>query len=130
MPMKKVTSKLAAAAAIGGCLVGGGAIANAATAGSGSSSSSAAARSAAPSGGMSPARHTFNGRAETALTGPTAAKVRAAALAKVAGTVERVETNVDDSVPYEAHIRKSDGTEVTVEVNTDFTAASVQTMGH
>jgi hypothetical protein len=73
--------------------------------------------------------HTFNGKTETLLTGDVAASVRKAALAKVSGTVERVETNVDDSAPYEAHIRKSDGTEVTVEVNKDYSVASVQAMG-
>ena len=56
-------------------------------------------------------------------------KVRAAALAKVPGTVERVETNVDDSAPYEAHITKSDGTHVIVEVNNDYSVASVDAMG-
>jgi hypothetical protein len=47
----------------------------------------------------------------------------------VAGTVERVETNVDSSAPYEAHIVKSDGTEVEVQVNSDYTVAAVNTMG-
>jgi uncharacterized membrane protein YkoI len=55
--------------------------------------------------------------------------VRAAALAKVPGTVERVETNVDGSAPYEAHIRKSDGSEVEVQVAKDFTVSAVNTMG-
>jgi hypothetical protein len=73
--------------------------------------------------------HTVNGRSEKPLTGDTEAKVRAAALAKVSGTVERVETNVDSSAPYEAHIRKSDGTEVEVQVSKDFSVAAVDTMG-
>ena len=55
--------------------------------------------------------------------------MKAAALAKVSGTVERVETNVDSSAPYEAHIRKSDGTEVEVQVKSDFTVAEVNEMG-
>jgi uncharacterized membrane protein YkoI len=70
-----------------------------------------------------------NGRTETLLTGDTAAKVRAAALAKVPGSVERVETNVDSSAPYEAHIKKADGTEVEVQVSRDFTVAAVNAMG-
>jgi hypothetical protein len=73
--------------------------------------------------------HTVNGKTEKLLTGDVAAKVRAAALAKVSGTVERVETNVDDSAPYEAHIVKSDGTQVIVEVNHDLTVHAVQSMG-
>jgi len=47
----------------------------------------------------------------------------------VSGTVERVETNVDSSAPYEAHIVKSDGTEVEVQVNRDYTVAAVNAMG-
>lgn len=55
--------------------------------------------------------------------------MKAAALAKVPGTVERVETNIDGSAPYEAHIRKSDGAEVEVQVKSDFTVAAVNQMG-
>ena len=35
----------------------------------------------------------------------------------------------DSSAPYEAHIVKSDGTEVEVQVNRDYTVAAVNTMG-
>ncbi|MDP9346461.1 MAG: hypothetical protein M3P44_12220 [Actinomycetota bacterium] len=45
------------------------------------------------------------------------------------GTVERVETSVDSSAPYEAHIVKSDGTEVEVQVNSDYSVAAVNSMG-
>ncbi len=66
------------------------------------------------------------GGRETALTGDTAAKVTAAAKAKVpGGTVLRVENDADSDSPYEAHVRKSDGTEVVVLVNKDFEATSV-----
>src|SRR6476661_2749845 len=74
---------------------------------------------------LSKGGHQRNGKTETLLTGDTAAKVKAAALAKVPGTVERVETNVDSSAPYEAHIKKADGTEVEVQVNSDYTVAAV-----
>jgi len=70
--------------------------------------------------------HTVNGHTEELLTGDTASKVRAAALGEVSGTVDRVETNVDSSTPYEAHIRKADGTEVEVQVNRDFSVAAVR----
>ena len=43
-----------------------------------------------------------------------------AALKKVSGTLERTETDVDHGSPYEAHIRKSDGSEVEVLVNENF----------
>ena len=74
-------------------------------------------------------RHTVDGKTEQALTGDVATKVREAALAKVSGTVERVETNVDSSAPYEAHIRKADGTEVEVQVSKDYSVAAVNEMG-
>ncbi len=72
-----------------------------------------------------------NGQRETLLTGDTAAKVKAAALAKVPGaTVERVETDADHGSPYEAHLRESDGTELEVLVDKSFAVTAVNTMQH
>ena len=60
-----------------------------------------------------------------------AAKVKAAAEAKFPNaTVERVETDVDHGSPYEAHVRKSDGTELEVLINKSFTVTAVNTMAH
>ena len=106
--------------------LGGSALAGAASGGSGSSSN-----------GSSPARPQFGGPGqagvpperpdETLLTGDTAAKVRAAALAKVSGgTVERVETDADGNAAYEAHMTRSDGSRVTVYVNKAFEVVSVE----
>ncbi|MEA2470924.1 MAG: hypothetical protein QOE38_1923 [Thermoleophilaceae bacterium] len=68
------------------------------------------------------------GPRQEALTGDTAAKVKAAALAKVpGGTVLRVEAGGPGGSKYHAHVRKSDGTEVTVLVNSSFEATSVET---
>ena len=119
--MSTTRTKLVTAAAVAAAAVGGAAAANAATSGSSSSGSSTAAVAKGP--------HTVNGKSEQALTGDVAAKVRAAALAEVSGTVERVETNVDSSAPYEAHIRKSDGTSVEVQVSKDFSVTAVNEMG-
>ena len=132
--MPDVRSKLVTVAAIGAAALGGAAIANAATSGTTSSTSTApAAASDTDRGGPqhdpSQGGHTVNGKTETLLTGTVESKVRAAALAKVPGTVERVETNVDSSAPYEAHIVKSDGTEVEVQVNKDFSVHAVNDMG-
>jgi hypothetical protein len=138
--MPKLRAIIVTSAAIGAAAVGGGAIASAATSSTSTSSSSSAppaaapgapygAPSGAPAFNPSKGGHTVGGRTETLLTGSVAAKVRAAALKKVSGTVERVETNVDDSAPYEAHIVKPDGTQVIVEVNRDFTVHAVETMG-
>jgi len=124
--MASLRSKLVTAAAVGAAAIGGSAIASAATSGSNPSpSNNQPPRNFDPSKGG----HTANGKTEKLLTGDVAAKVRAAALAKVPGTVERVETNVDSSAPYEAHIKKADGTEVEVQVNSDYTVAAVNTMG-
>ena len=117
-------------AALAALAVGGATFANAA------STSTTTSQSAAPSGrppgpGGAPAgRHVgANGQQEQPLTGTTAAKVKEAALAKVSGgTVERVETDVDHGSPYEAHVRRSDGTELEVLVNKDFQVTAVNAM--
>jgi hypothetical protein len=63
---------------------------------------------------------------EQALTSDTAEKVKAAALAKLPGaTILRVET--DEGGVYEAHVRKSDGTEAEVHVDKGFAVTSVDT---
>src|SRR4051812_28235156 len=115
--MSSLRTKLVTFAAAGAAAVGGATVAGAATSGS------------SPTGTAPQGRHTVNGKSEVALTGDTAAKVQAAALAKVPGTVDRVETNVDGSAPYEAHITKSDGTQVEVQVTSDYTVAAVNPMG-
>src|SRR5215218_2562255 len=125
--MATLRSKLVTVAAVGAAAVGGAGIANAA---SSSTTASSASPTPAAAQHQNGGRHTANGKTEQALTGDVAAKVKAAALAKVSGTVERVETNVDGSAPYEAHIRKADGTEVEVQVSKDYSVAAVNTMGH
>ena len=79
-----------------------------------------------------PGKHVgANGQREQPLTGDVADKVRAAALAKVdGGTVERVETDADHGSPYEAHVRKSDGTKLEVLVNKSFEVTAVNEMQH
>jgi len=64
---------------------------------------------------------------ETLLTGDTAAKVRAAALAKYpSATIQRVET--DSNGVYEAHVVVN-GAPMIVQVGKDFTVTGTQTMG-
>ena len=128
--MPEVRSKLVTAAAVGAAALGGAAIASAASSGSDQSAATAPTASYAAQGGdRDHGRHSVNGRTEQALSGSVEANVRKAALAKVPGTVERVETNVDSSAPYEAHIVKSDGAEVEVQVNKDFKVFAVNEMG-
>jgi uncharacterized membrane protein YkoI len=102
----KLKQGLTVAAAVGAAALGGTALAGAAGNGNGG-------------GGDRPPRGN-----ETALTGSTAEKVKQAALARVDGTVLRVET--DDGGVYEAHIRKADGTEVEVKVNRQFKVTAVE----
>jgi hypothetical protein len=65
---------------------------------------------------------------ETLLTGDTAAKVKAAALARVpGGTVVRVETDADGHALYEAHMTRADGTPLTVYVDASFKVVAVDT---
>jgi len=63
---------------------------------------------------------------ETPLTGDKAAKVKAAALAKLPGaTIVRVETDADGDA-YEAHVTKADGSRATVKFNSSFTVTAVE----
>jgi hypothetical protein len=104
--------------------LGGSAIAAAASGGGGSNSSgsgSLPARPQAPAG-VPPQRPD-----ETLLTGEAAAKVRAAALAKVSGgTIDRVENDADGNAAYEAHMTRSDGSRVTVYVDKSFDVVGVE----
>jgi hypothetical protein len=94
-----------------------------------SASSGATAGEGATGQGGAPADPSKSQRSdETLLTGDTAEKVTAAALAKYPGaTVERVET--DSEGVYEAHLVTADGTHVIVAVGEDFTVTGTQEMG-
>jgi hypothetical protein len=109
---------LIAAGVIAGGILAGTLTAGAQSNSSGSSDSSSSA-TAADRGNQA-------GPGETLLTGTTAQKVRAAALAAVpGGTIIRVETDAQGS-PYEAHMTKADGTKVTVKVDKDFKVTDVE----
>lgn len=119
----KVRTGMIAFAALGANAVGASGIAVAA---------SNTATPATPSPGSNPPMSRpdpakmAHGPSEAVLTDGTADKVKQAALDKVPGaSVIRVETDSEGS-PYEAHMRKSDGTEVTVKVNKQFEASAVQ----
>jgi uncharacterized membrane protein YkoI len=133
--MPAIRNKLVAIAAIGAAALGGSAIANAAGSGttttSATSSGTAQSQPAPPQRDPSMGGHQANGKTEKLLTGDTAAKVEAAAKAKVpGGTIERVENDADTGSAYEAHVRKADGSEVVVYVNASFDVTGTGTMGH
>ena len=131
-------SQLATVAAIGAAALGGTAIANAASSGTSSTATSTATGPAPPTQQAPPTQrdpslggHQANGKTEKLLTGDTASEVEAAAKAKFPGaTIERVETDADTGSPYEAHMRKSDGSEVIVYVDSNFNVTGTGTMGH
>jgi hypothetical protein len=113
---------LITAAAMTGVAIGAAGVAGAATNNSTSSTSTSSGSASAPA---EPATLS-HGPNETLLTGTTAEKVKAAALAAVPGaTVVRVETDSAGS-PYEAHLKKSDGTYVTVKVDSSFKVTATQ----
>ena len=116
-------ASVAAAVGVAGGIAGGSAATNGNTGGDGDGKAG---------GQAPPGRHIGpNGQRERPLSGDVAAKVRAAALAKVAGgTIERVETDADHGSPYEAHVRRSDGTELEVLVNKSFEVTAVNEMQH
>jgi hypothetical protein len=123
-----IASVCAAVGVAGGIAGSSAATGGGAAGGSSSSGAGADQHSGPPPGG----RHVgANGVREQALGADVASKVRAAALAKVGGgTVERVETDADHGSPYEAHVRRSDGTELEVLVNKSFSVTAVNEMQH
>jgi hypothetical protein len=117
-------------------LVAGGALAAGATAFATSSSSSTPSDSpGTPSAPASQPSGAAPGKAggpaavrsdEKELTGTAASKARAAALKAVpGGTVYRVETDAGDAA-YEAHMKKADGTLVTVKLDKNFVVTKVE----
>ncbi len=118
---------LATAALAVGMAAGGYGVASAAT-----SSTTSAANTAAPSATASPAGapNAMDGHrgcpGETLLTGSTASSVTAAAKAAVpGGTIIRVENDAQGA-KYEAHVKKADGSEVTVKLDANFKVTKVE----
>ncbi len=111
-----VSLALVASGVIGGDILAGTTVASAQSSTSSTSTSTA----------MQPPSNVSHGPGETLLTGSAAAKVKAAALAAVpGGTIIRVETDSAGS-PYEAHVKKSDGSVVTVKVDGSFKATTTE----
>jgi hypothetical protein len=125
--LRTIQKGIVAVAVLAAVAVGASAVAGAAS-NSGSSPNSGTTGSqgsgAAPARPADPATLS-HGPGETLLTDGAADKVKQAALDKVSGaTVLRVETDSEGS-PYEAHLRKSDGSEVTVKVDKDYNVTGV-----
>jgi hypothetical protein len=74
--------------------------------------------------------HGGPGNGETPLTGDTATKAKAAAVAKAGGTADMATTETDSSnaaAAYEVHVTKTDGTHVEVILDKDFNVLGVET---
>jgi len=113
---------LLATGAVAGGIIGLTNVAGAATNGATPSTTAAAT---APANMPDPAT-VAHGPNETLLTGTTADKVAAAAKAAVPGaTIIRVETDSAGS-PYEAHMKKADGSYVTVKIDKNFKVTAIQ----
>jgi hypothetical protein len=111
-------------AVLGAIAVGASALASAASKGGTTGQQGNSSGATGPQGSQT--RGPGHGPGETLLTDGTADKVRQAALDKVPGaTVLRVETDAQGS-PYEAHLQKSDGSQVTVKVDKQFNATAVE----
>ncbi len=134
--MKTPRKGVVAASALGALAVGGlfgATVLTPAIGGAATTSTTAASGSTSPSNGPSAAGfdptkggHTANGITEALLTGDAAAKVKAAATAAVpGGTIQRVENDAEGS-PYEAHVTKADGSQVTVKVDASFKVTSIE----
>jgi hypothetical protein len=111
---------IGAAGLLGAGLLAGGILAGSQIAGAASSSgNSNTATATAANGRVDPATMA-HGPGETLLTGTTAARVAAAAKAAVpGGTIIRVETD-SQGAAYEAHMKKADGSYVTVKLDKNF----------
>lgn len=126
-----VTGALVAGAAVGAAGIASAATGSTTTTAPGSSATAPGPSAPAPPGGVDPATMT-HGPGETLLTGTDLQKATAAAQAAVPGaTVIRAETDSSGVAPYEVHMKKSDGSDVTVELDSTFGVVStVSGFGH
>ena len=127
-PSKRGRSWIATAAIATGLAVGAAGLAGAATGSSSTSATNstgtAAATAPAPGANRPDPSTLTNGPGETLLTGDTATQVKAAALAAVPGaTIVRVETD-SSGAAYEAHLKKADGSFVTVRFDSNIKVTS------
>jgi hypothetical protein len=135
----KARAALVTGAIVVGASLGAAGIASAATSSSNNSSSGSTSTTTPSSGSTSPSSGSAtappagdpatmtHGPNETLLTGTDLEKATAAATAAVPGaTVIRAETDSSGVAPYEVHMKKSDGTDVTVELNSSFEETSIE----
>jgi hypothetical protein len=123
---RRAAITLATAGVLGGALISAALVASAAS----PTPSPTGAAAASPSGAaFDPTKGGHvgaNGVVEKLLTGTTADKAKAAALAAVpGGTIQRVENDAEGAT-YEAHMVKADGTHVTVKMDANFKVTGIE----
>ncbi len=129
---KRLRRTLVTGAMVAGASLGAAGLASAATSSSASTSGTSAttapssgAANTPPAGAAADPATMTHGPNETLLTGSDLQKATAAATAAVPGaTVIRAETNSSGASPYEVHMKKADGSYVTVELDANFAATS------
>jgi hypothetical protein len=116
-----VSSALLAGVTLGGAGVASAATGSTATSSTSSSTSSSGAPTGTPPSGAPDPATLSHGPGETLLTGTELTQATAAAEAAEPGaTVVRAETDSSGDATYEVHMKKSDGTYVTVELDAAF----------
>jgi hypothetical protein len=119
-----ITGGLVAGSSLGAAGIATAATSPTTTPASGSATSptpAAGSQATPPAGSTGDPATMSHGPNETLLTGNDLQSATAAATAAVPGaTIIRAETNSSGASPYEVHMKKTDGTDVTVELNSSF----------
>ena len=116
-----VRKTLVTGALVTGVSIGAAGIATAATSSSTSGSSGSSNQSRPPAGAPGDPATMSHGPSETLLTGTDLQKAVAAANAAVPNsTVVRAESDSSGVAPFEVHMKKADGSYVTVELSSSF----------
>ena len=123
---RRAAITLATAGVLGGALISAALVASAASPTPSPTGAAAASASGAAFDPTKGGHVGANGVVEKLLTGTTADKAKAAALAAVpGGTIERVENDAEGAT-YEAHMVKADGTHVTVKMDANFKVTGIE----
>jgi len=123
---RRAAITLGVAGVLGGALISAAIVASAASPTPSPTGAAAASASGAAFDPTKGGHVGANGVVEKLLTGTTADKAKAAALAAVpGGTIERVENDAEGAT-YEAHMVKADGTHVTLKMDANFKVTGIE----
>lgn len=126
--MPRAKRFIATAAVIAGLGAGAAGVASAATTGATTTQHTSAAPANRPPGPPGNPANMTHGPGETLLTGTNlSSAVAAAHKAEPDATVVRAETDSSGKGTYEVHLKKADGTYVTVELDSSFNVSGTET---